>query len=407
MGGEVEIAVEIFAHLPSRRAHTHQAMQMCEAFAHQGARVTLLVGSISAGNDDSQLCQQYDVEPIFAIQSLHVPDVMGWIDQKGRSVPKPFKILLWRLMLLYFSLKFIRWAGRHPGVMIYARDALACWLASLSSRGSGKRCYLEVHACPAGKVNLWLHRLLADRIGGFVVITRHLQERLHGRGIRPRKILIAHDGVRLQRFGGAGAQGEVRSELGWSQDSVIIGYAGTLGTTSQKRGVPVLIKAIRELRERCPNRRIQLALIGCSPDTAQVLARQFGDPEIESGLIAPGWVHPRDLPRYMAAFDMCVQPLPWTEGFAYDASPLKLFEYMASGTPVLSTNLPSLREILRDGSNAILVRPNDARSMADGMVRLLQQPELAKSIAAQAQHDVREYSWRSRAERIMAFIDMV
>ena len=97
-------------------------------------------------------------------------------------------------------------------------------------------------------------------------------------------------------------------------------------------------------------------------------------------------------------------PFHWTEHFAYYASPLKLFEYMASKTPIVATDLPSTGEILRDGENAVLVEPDDPKALAEGIERTLSDAELAARIGRQAREDVRQYTWGERAANIMTFV---
>ena len=88
-------------------------------------------------------------------------------------------------------------------------------------------------------------------------------------------------------------------------------------------------------------------------------------------------------------------------------SPLKLFEYMASGRPIVASDLPALREVLRPDENAVLVEAGDAEALAAGVARLLGDAALASRLAAQAREDVREWTWDKRAERIEALLEAV
>src|SRR4029079_715197 len=83
-------------------------------------------------------------------------------------------------------------------------------------------------------------------------------------------------------------------------------------------------------------------------------------------------------------------------------SPLKLFEYMASGRPIVASALPSLREVLRDGENALLVEPGNPPAFVAAISRLKDDPALAAQLAAQARRDVEDFTWVRRAERLEA-----
>jgi glycosyltransferase involved in cell wall biosynthesis len=82
-------------------------------------------------------------------------------------------------------------------------------------------------------------------------------------------------------------------------------------------------------------------------------------------------------------------------------SPIKLFEYMASGRPVVATSIPSVSEILRDGVNAILVPPDSPEALAAGIKRALNDPALAKALSERASSDVRGYTWEARAKKLL------
>lgn len=94
----------------------------------------------------------------------------------------------------------------------------------------------------------------------------------------------------------------------------------------------------------------------------------------------------------------------WRESELF-TSPMKLFEYMASGKPVVASSLPSIREILSD-NNAFLVQPNNPAELARGIETLISNPELGKKLAAQALADVAQYSWEMRAKKILTGISL-
>jgi glycosyltransferase involved in cell wall biosynthesis len=87
------------------------------------------------------------------------------------------------------------------------------------------------------------------------------------------------------------------------------------------------------------------------------------------------------------------------------SSPLKMFEYITLKKPIVATDLLSTKEILRDGENAILVKPNDPEALASGIKLVLENKELAKRIAENAYKDVCEnYTWEKRADKILSIL---
>jgi glycosyltransferase involved in cell wall biosynthesis len=85
-------------------------------------------------------------------------------------------------------------------------------------------------------------------------------------------------------------------------------------------------------------------------------------------------------------------------------SPGKLFEYMASRTPIVAAGYASLREVLRNGQNALLIEPDRPELLAQAIRRLVDDPVLAARLAAQASSDDSEYTWATRALKMTVFI---
>jgi glycosyltransferase involved in cell wall biosynthesis len=84
-----------------------------------------------------------------------------------------------------------------------------------------------------------------------------------------------------------------------------------------------------------------------------------------------------------------------------------VLEMMACGTPVVATDLPSVREILVHNQTALLVAPNDPSALADALRRLLDDRTLAAQLCMRALQEVRAYSWESRARKLLDFVTSV
>jgi glycosyltransferase involved in cell wall biosynthesis len=84
-------------------------------------------------------------------------------------------------------------------------------------------------------------------------------------------------------------------------------------------------------------------------------------------------------------------------------SPVKMFEYMAGGVPIVASDLPTIREVL-NGTNAAIVPPGDAPALARAISQLLADAPRAQALAARAREEVRTYSWQERAKKVLSFI---
>ena len=85
-------------------------------------------------------------------------------------------------------------------------------------------------------------------------------------------------------------------------------------------------------------------------------------------------------------------------------SPLKMFEYMATNNPIVTTDLPCIRDVLSE-KNAVLFAPNDLNNLTDSLERLIKDKDLSRRLSEQALSDVSEYTWDKRAKEILNFMN--
>jgi phosphatidyl-myo-inositol alpha-mannosyltransferase len=114
-------------------------------------------------------------------------------------------------------------------------------------------------------------------------------------------------------------------------------------------------------------------------------------------VVTLGTVPHDELPRYHAAADVFCSPAVGQESFG-----LVLVEAMAAGVPVVATDIPGYREVVREGVDGLLVRPNDPGALSDAVRRLLSEPELASALAAVGRARAREFAWDAVVPRLEA-----
>jgi glycosyltransferase involved in cell wall biosynthesis len=248
----------------------------------------------------------------------------------------------------------------------------------------------------AREARVWKH---AD---GYVTITAGLKQELERRFGPRGHVAIVPDGVRADAFGvrpkgsgpGNGAEDATRpSALGPTDFTV--GYAGHLYPW---KGVDLAIEAVAALPD---TRGLIVGGHAQEPDLARVkaLAEQLF---CSARVTFTGMVPPAEVASRLREADVLVLPNPPSAISREFTSPLKLFEYMAAGRPIVASDLPSLREVLTDGRNALLVEPGSAHALTAGIRRIKDDAALGERLAGQALADVRDYTWARRAERLEA-----
>ena len=383
--------------LPTEKAHGYQICKMCEAFALNGAEVVLLHPyrhQSDPGLVGLTVFDYYGVKPIFQVKTLKNWDVVVLNRFISDQIFTP----------IFFAQAFI-WgyyaasvAQRHKADLYFTRDStIAYWLMRM-----GLPTVYEAHVVP-NRGQKWLLRKIARHpmLRLVVVLTSFIRQRFLEIGFPSDKVIVLPDGVDLDLFEGLPSKEDCRRRLGLPLDRPIIGYIGRFRTLGMEKGIPELVEAVGHLASVKGGEPLLLC-VGGPMDAVSVymdLARRIGVPEDRLQFVDR--VPNSEVPYWIRSCDIATIPWTWTEFSAYFTSPLKLFEYMAAGVPILATDLPSIREVLRHGENAWLVPPGDPKALAEGIRHLLENPNLAEGLARQAREDVRQYTWKRRAAAII------
>ena len=227
---------------------------------------------------------------------------------------------------------------------------------------------------------------------GYIVTTTGNLAELERRFGKRLRVAVIPNGTRLQP--------DRKFETLHPIPPLCVVYAGHLYPW---KGVDVLLQALVKLEG------VNATIIGgdaAEPDfqRLQDTSRSIG---LGSRVEFVGMVEPSRVSGLLAKGDVLVLPNVGAEPTVNHTSPLKLFEYMAAGKPIVASNLPSIREVLRDGENAVLVEPGNPTALTSGLRRVLKDWKLAERIASRAFDEAAEYSWDCRAERVEALLNEV
>ena len=378
--------------IPSEKAHVLQIMQMCEAFARSGAQVTLIAARRKNTPETARVTNPWDfygVEQCFRLRRLPSLDLSRW----WCSGPMTFLIQ----SVTYTLSAVIHMLFRHADVY-YSRDIPT--VVALSLFKPRRAIVWEVHQFLRSRIGMFLQRYCARRAGLVIAVTKQLEGRLTSCGAQ--RVRVAHDGFRPERFEGLPNREEARASSNLPEQLFLVGYVGRQQTMKMSKGVGLLIEAIAAIGE-VP---IGLCLVGGPDEMGEELTdRWLGQSLPVERFFFTGQVEPARVPIFIAAFDICVLPFPWTEHFAYHASPLKLFEYMASAKPIVSSDLPSIAEVVRDGESALLVPPQNVAALSDAIGCLYEDRALRKRLATKAKQESAKYSWLVRAKNILRLLE--
>jgi glycosyltransferase involved in cell wall biosynthesis len=355
------------AQVPSDTANSIQVMKVCQAFTQLGHECFLLVpGPQPAGLDQAVLQRHYGLRDLFK---------MEWLRVRSRR---------------FFPWEAVRRAQRLGADILYVWPLQSAALGLLV----GIPSMLELHDFPSGIFGpLWLHLFLA--LPGrkrLLPITRALRDALH---LPADLTIVAPDGVDLERYTSLPDPGSARSALGLPASLTVLCsghlYAG--------RGVDLFLA----LAEKFP--RLSFVWVGGRPADLKIwLAR--AEALSLANVIFTGFVPNELIPLHQAAADILLMPyqrmVTTSSGgnTTRICSPMKMFEYMAAGRAILTSDLPVLREIL-DETTAVFCPPDDAGAWGSALQVLLTDESRRQALGHRARQAVEQFAWVERARRTL------
>lgn len=260
-------------------------------------------------------------------------------------------------------------------------------LLALDAVRRGAPVILEVHGMPEGAAACDLLRRAATQptVATFAV-TDLLRADLLEAGAVDERCLVAHDAVDLRAFGDTSGRADARRLLDLAPDRLLAGYCGS---RHSNRGLDVLLEAAVLLDD------IDVLVVG--PELGS---------DLPANVRAVGNVRHHLVGPYLTACDVLVLPGRSEDHYARHSSPLKLFEYMASGRPIVASDLPGLREIVTHDETAWLVTPDDPAALAAGIRQVLSRPDGGASLGTRGRLAVASRTWTSRARALLVAVGL-
>jgi len=220
-----------------------------------------------------------------------------------------------------------------------------------------------------GQTNIFVRLLIVLRVQT-ISISNGLRDLYIKFGVSPERITVIPDGVDIAQFDIAISKEEARARLGIESNKKLVIYTGSLYAW---KGTDTLEEAGRLLPEN-----IEVKIVSGRPYA--------------------------EIPLYLKSSDVLVLPNSALEiASKIYTSPMKLFEYMASGTLIITSDVPAIREIL-DESSAVFFKADDVVSLRGTLLTSLRDVDSVGRLAKISQKLALKYTWQSRAEQITQLI---
>ncbi len=288
-----------------------------------------------------------------------------------------------------------------PFDLVYERYSLWSFTAMEYARSLGIPGLLEVNAPLIEEQEK--HRGLSDRTSAERVAERvfsaataliavseeiktYLEEGYPGVGQR---VHVIPNGVNPDRF-----PTTIKPSVPASPGTFTVGFVGTL---KPWHGLPILVEAFDRLHQQRSDTR--LLIVGDGPErenlVADLSARGLLDAAHFTGAVAPS-----EIPGLLASMTVALAPYPAQTDFYF--SPLKVYEYMAAGLPVVASHIGQLKSLIEDEANGLLVPPGDPIALATALDRLRQDSNLANRLGQAARKAMMQnHTWDAVTQRIL------
>ncbi|HOY55890.1 MAG TPA: glycosyltransferase family 4 protein [bacterium] len=366
------------ARIPTEKAHGLQIIKTCEALANLGVAVELIAPT-RKNYIMEDVFSFYHVKNNFKITYFKSFDFFRWHQIIGH------------LSFILNSLTFLLTLRKNKlpnDSVVYTRQPEIAWLMLRR----GYKVFFEAHRWPESKNKLF--KFLLKNIAGVIGNSQGTVSEFTKRGWK--NVLVAQNGVDLDDFNVSKTKTELREIFSLPVTKKIVLY---LGHFYDWKGVDSIIATAEKM---IADTEIFFVLAGGTTADINQYQKIINDKNLTNVLLL-GFQKHQHVPPLLKSADILLLPnIPISEESKYQTSPIKMFEYMATGVPIIASDLPSIKEILNE-HNALLVPPSNINKLAPAIKHLLQNQDLAVKISTQALTDVKQYSWQKRAEKILKF----
>lgn len=381
----VKIVYATNVRLPSERAHGRQIAHVCRALWNLGHDLEVLAPF-----------RKNVVEQDFWTYEHLSRDIkltyIGTTDYIAKRWLGALKLWSMNRMLRREMPAIIK--DREPDVVYTRSPALLPALLK-----TGAPVVLELHQLPRFARHLFVEE--CNACVRVACLTSPMRDALLRWGVKPEVLMVEGDAVDLDRFENLPSQAKARSKWNLKTDRLVVGYVGRLTTLGQEKGVATLLEALAK------DKRFFGFVVGGPEDDKKKyrkLAEKLG--LTEDDVLFAGEIPAVDVPIALSACDVLAMPFPDLPHYRTHMSPLKMFEYMAADRPLVTSDLPTVRDVLSE-ETAVFCEPGSTPSFVRALGWIADHPDEAKARASAAAALVKRHTWQERMARILDGVSSV
>jgi glycosyltransferase involved in cell wall biosynthesis len=359
--------------IPGFTANSVGVIKICYNMAKQGHKVDLLIPDGHQSNVSSSVWEFYNVEPIF---NIHYIKTFKWMGK--------FSVLIFFIKSAFFIFS-------NKIESVNSRSLIFSCLIGLI----GKPIIFESHNYAKFKKSIfrhiWIFLVKSNLYKASMISTTTVGKQSYiTHGIKSSKIIVLPNASDLELFKNQPEKTELRHILNLSLDQKIICFCGSL---YPGRGIDEVIYSI----EKTPD--AYFLIVGGPENDVQYYKKIVAAKGLKNCLFT-GHIPQKKVPAYLMASDILLMPYTNKTAHPY-MSPMKMFDYIATGKAIIATNYPVVQEILTEGETAIFVKPDNEKDLHKAILKLLKSKTLYENLCKNTLKMRKNYSWALRAEKMV------
>jgi glycosyltransferase involved in cell wall biosynthesis len=242
----------------------------------------------------------------------------------------------------------------------------------------------------------YIERVTTCKADAVVVGSAGMRQYLVSRGVSPEKIFTIYPTADDHFFSPARRRADIRQKYDL-EGKVVVGFVGSMAPYQR---VDLLLRAAVEMRRG--SNAVHFFIVGDGVGMSE-LKRFVTDNSLENSVTFTGRVPYEDVPEYAGAMDVCVIP-----DATWYGAPTKLFEYAASGKPVIAPRVEPIREIIRDGENGLLSEVGDVGSLTEKIMIVAQNPGLGARLGAKLHKGImQDHTWERNTAKLIEIFESI
>ena len=376
-------------------ANSYQSIKTCEALSRVGCLVTLFysVRRDALAKRVRNLRSYYGVGTMPALRYLPLINIPEKFHSRSYYIA-----FVHFLRFLTFILPFLFWAAfktRASDAVLFTREISVLPIMRIFTRIP---MIFEMHESSFSGRGRFIEKFGVQALmycAAIVTLSDLQKKYLIGLGIRADKIYRVQHGCDIELFGNARAVNLRQLQPGCQK---VVLYAGSL---YERKNPEFMVKAAQALSEKFGQNVALCILGGKDADIARTrkIAHTLGVHNVFFG----GHVSPSSVPAYLSGAAVLIH---YSQPNSLSASPLKIFEYMAVGKPIVAPDEPVIREVVEDKVNGLLFDPDKPSDLADKVAYLINNEGYANEMGkVNRQLAINKYSYDLRGQRLKSIAE--